>query len=111
MSTIKDIANLAGVSRGTVDRVLNKRGGVHPDTQAKVMEIDKNDPKYKNSEQLITLMNEEILNIQNALKRGYPYEEYNDFLSYGTEYVEKSISNTLRRDRSLLELILERDAL
>ena len=41
MSTIKDIANLAGVSRGTVDRVLNKRGGVHPDTQAKVMEIAK----------------------------------------------------------------------
>jgi len=41
MSTIKDIANLAGVSRGTVDRVLNKRGGVHPDTQARVMEIAK----------------------------------------------------------------------
>lgn len=77
----------------------------------RLKETDKNDPKYKNSEQLMALMSEEILNIQNTLKRGYPYEEYNDFLSYGTEYVEKSISNTLRRDKSLLELILERDAI
>jgi LacI family transcriptional regulator len=31
--TIKQIADLCGVSRGTVDRVLNKRGKVHPSTQ------------------------------------------------------------------------------
>ena len=62
--------------------------------ESRLKEADKNDPKYKNSEQLMTIMSEEILNIKNALKRGYPYEEYNDFLSYGTEYVEKSISNT-----------------
>jgi LacI family transcriptional regulator len=31
--TIKQIADLCGVSRGTVDRVLNKRGKVHPRTQ------------------------------------------------------------------------------
>lgn len=41
MSTIKDIAALAGVSRGTVDRVLNKRGGVHPATRERVLEITK----------------------------------------------------------------------
>lgn len=41
MSTIREIASLAGVSRGTVDRVLNKRGGVHPDTQARILEIAK----------------------------------------------------------------------
>ncbi|TCB70286.1 hypothetical protein E0H88_08755 [Acinetobacter sp. ANC 4216] len=79
--------------------------------ESRLKEADKNDPKYKNSEQLMTIMSEEILNIKNALKRGYPYEEYNDFLSYGTEYVEKSISNTLRRDKSLLELILVKDAI
>ena len=28
MATIKEIAELAGVSRGTVDRVLNHRGSV-----------------------------------------------------------------------------------
>ena len=39
MTTIKDIADLAGVSRGTVDRVLNNRGAVSPRTAEKVMEI------------------------------------------------------------------------
>ena len=41
MATIKEIAELAGVSRGTVDRVLNKRGAVNPKTEAKVLEIAK----------------------------------------------------------------------
>jgi LacI family transcriptional regulator len=39
MTTTKQIAHLAGVSRGTVDRVLNKRGSVNPGTAAKVREI------------------------------------------------------------------------
>lgn len=39
MTTIKDIADLAGVSRGTVDRVLNNRGEVSPKTARKIMEI------------------------------------------------------------------------
>ncbi|MFV0413229.1 MAG: LacI family DNA-binding transcriptional regulator, partial [Oscillospiraceae bacterium] len=39
MATIKQIAGLAGVSRGTVDRVLNNRGVVNPETAAKVREI------------------------------------------------------------------------
>lgn len=39
MATIKEIADLAGVSRGTVDRVLNKRGAVNPQTAAKIREI------------------------------------------------------------------------
>ena len=39
MATIKKIAELAGVSRGTVDRVLNNRGMVNPDTDRKVREI------------------------------------------------------------------------
>lgn len=79
--------------------------------ESRLKEVDKNDPKYKNSEQLMTIMSEEILNIKNALKRGYPYEEYNDFLSYGTEYIEKSISNTLRKNKPLLEKILEQSEL
>lgn len=39
MVTIKEIAKLAGVSRGTVDRVLNNRPGVKPDTEAEIRRI------------------------------------------------------------------------
>lgn len=39
MATIKEIAELAGVSRGTVDRVLNGRGAVSEQTERKVLEI------------------------------------------------------------------------
>ena len=41
MATIKDIAGLAGVSRGTVDRVLNNRGSVKPETAKKIEDIAK----------------------------------------------------------------------
>ena len=41
MATIKEIAELAGVSRGTVDRVLNNRGAVNADTREKILEIAK----------------------------------------------------------------------
>lgn len=39
MATMKQIAQLAGVSRGTVDRVLNKRGSVKEETALKITEI------------------------------------------------------------------------
>ncbi len=39
MATIKEIAALAGVSRGTVDRVLNHRGSVNPATAEKIKKI------------------------------------------------------------------------
>lgn len=39
MATIKEIAKLAGVSRGTVDRVLNNRPGVKPDTAEAIRHI------------------------------------------------------------------------
>lgn len=37
--TIKLIAELSGVSRGTVDRVLNNRPKVHPDKKEKVLQV------------------------------------------------------------------------
>lgn len=37
--TIKEIARLAGVSRGTVDRVLNNRGAVNPETETRIRKI------------------------------------------------------------------------
>ena len=42
MATMKEIAKLAGVSRGTVDRVLNNRGSVNPDTEKIIRDIIKN---------------------------------------------------------------------
>lgn len=41
MVTIKKIAELCGVSRGTVDRVLNKRGRVKPETEAMILAMAK----------------------------------------------------------------------
>jgi LacI family transcriptional regulator len=39
MATIREIAELAGVSRGTVDRVINKRGYVRPETKRRIQQI------------------------------------------------------------------------
>ncbi len=41
MLTIKQIAKIAGVSRGTVDRVLNNRGGVSHQTEQLIRDIAK----------------------------------------------------------------------
>ena len=41
MATIKEIAALAGVSRGTVDRVLNDRGAVNPETAERSEKLQK----------------------------------------------------------------------
>ena len=41
MAPIKEIALLAGVSRGTVDRVLNHRGSVNPETAERINRIAK----------------------------------------------------------------------
>ena len=40
MPTIKEIAEMAGVSRGTVDRVLNNRGSVNAQTAQRVAALD-----------------------------------------------------------------------
>lgn len=39
MITIREIAKLAGVSRGTVDRVINGRGGVAKEAEDRILEI------------------------------------------------------------------------
>ena len=53
MATIKEIAALAGVSRGTVDRVLNDRGAVNPETAEKIRKIAK-ELDYKENHNEIT---------------------------------------------------------
>jgi DNA-binding LacI/PurR family transcriptional regulator len=39
MLTLKQIAELAGVSRSTASRVLNNRSGVSPDVRERVLEV------------------------------------------------------------------------
>ena len=38
MVTIKQLAEVCGVSRGTVDRVLNNRGNVKPEKRKRVLD-------------------------------------------------------------------------
>ncbi len=40
-ATIKQIAEAAGVSRGTVDRVLHKRGSVNPEIEQRVLQLSR----------------------------------------------------------------------
>ncbi|MDO4471239.1 MAG: helix-turn-helix domain-containing protein, partial [Bacillota bacterium] len=37
--TVKEIAEIAGVSRGTVDRALKNRSGISPETKKKILKI------------------------------------------------------------------------
>ena len=37
--TIREIAEIAGVSRGTVDRALNKRGRINPEVAERILKI------------------------------------------------------------------------
>lgn len=46
--TIKEIAKLCGVSRGTVDRVLNNRGKVKPETREMILRIIEEEGYTKN---------------------------------------------------------------
>ena len=47
-TTVKDIAKLAGVSRGTVDRAINNKEGVSEKTRSRILEIAKSVQFKKN---------------------------------------------------------------
>lgn len=38
-ATLQEIADLAGATRGTVDRVLHNRGRVNPEAAARILKI------------------------------------------------------------------------
>ena len=54
---IKDVAERAGVSRGTVDRVLNGRGGVYEPVRERVLkaidELGYMSPREKHRQEII----------------------------------------------------------
>ncbi|MBQ9117202.1 MAG: helix-turn-helix domain-containing protein, partial [Clostridia bacterium] len=39
--TTTQLARICGVSQGTVDRALHNRGGINPETKARILEIAK----------------------------------------------------------------------
>lgn len=71
-ATIKDVAKEAGVSTGTVDRVINRKGNVAPKTEKKVLEAVKK-LNYKKSP-----IAKALVSSKNKIKIGvvFPYLEY-----------------------------------
>lgn len=88
--TIKDIAELAGVSRGTVDRVLHGRGGVSQKTAARIREmLEQYDYKPNMIASSLALKKKFVIAI---LVPGYQHE--NDFWfqpNHGIQEAERSI--------------------
>jgi len=47
--TMKEIASICDVSRGTVDRVLNNRGKVRPETAERILAVARSMPMITRS--------------------------------------------------------------
>lgn len=83
--TIKKIAELANVSRGTVDRVLNNRPGVKDDIRKKVKEIAEA-LEYKPN-----LIGKTLVNLKNPIKIGAIIApDYNPFVGEIKRGMEKA---------------------
>lgn len=119
MATMQEIAKLAGVSRGTVDRVLNNRDGVNEETKKKVLEIaelmDYQPNKAgvalaaqkKNIKIGILLYGEGNLFFED-MKQGF-IDRYNDLSLYGFSYVIKQSKSHVREQLVALDEILKED--
>ncbi len=118
MATIKEIATLAGVSRGTVDRVLNNRGSVSKETAKKVNEVA-NALSYKPNKAGLVLAAQKkniklgviIFSTSNPffadVLKGIE-EKADDLKSYNCAVIVKQISiNTTAQLKAIDELITE----
>lgn len=83
--TIQTIANLANVSRGTVDRVLNNRPGVKPETAQRVQDIIKALDYQPN------LLAKNLVNLKNQFKIAViMLPDYNPFVAEIRKGVEQA---------------------
>ena len=93
--TVKEIAQLAGVSRGTVDRALKNREGINPKTKQRILEIAKEyDYKpsiigkalvySKRSIKVSVILNSVGNEFFDEIKRGI-FDAVNEYSSYGIE--------------------------
>ena len=119
MATMKEIAQLAGVSRGTVDRVLNHRGAVNDDTRKKVLEIAEL-LKYQPNKAGIALAAQKkklkigilLFGIENPffdeVFQGF-HERAAELSIYGCTILEKQIPYSLDAQLSAIEELLKED--
>lgn len=120
--TIKQIAQFSGVSRGTVDRVLNNRGGVKKEVCDRVLKISKElgyepnilakalSDRTKSPKKIVVIINSQenpfyddvILGIE-AFKK--------EIVDYGTEIILKTLKGyDETRQIELLDLAIEDNA-
>lgn len=119
MITIKDIARLAGTSRGTVDRVLNKRGNVKPEVEQRVLEIVE-EYNYKSNpfaKALVSNKKYRIGVVINAKDNKFfddvlvgIHETINKYRTYGFEVVIREIKGYKESEQlNALDSILQND--
>ncbi|MCD8140768.1 MAG: LacI family DNA-binding transcriptional regulator [Planctomycetaceae bacterium] len=106
--TIKTIADLVGVSRGTVDRVLNNRPNVKPDKQQKVLDAIRTlNYKPNMAARALAMNNRKVrLGVLYPLWEGHFTEEISrgiadaqtDMRLYGVEIVTRQVAGTLPDD-------------
>lgn len=116
MTTIKEIADMAGVSRGTVDRVLNNRGLVRDETAERIRQIASALDYRPNRAGKILVNRKKALNVALILFRGEnPFfadvlsgakakaEELQD-MGITVSFYDTSIDNPEEQIRLLLDL-------
>ena len=80
--TVKQIAELANVSRGTVDRVLNNRSGVSEATRQKVLKIAEEQNITHAAEKLFitqSALNQQLLKLEKELGTPLFYRSRTDW--------------------------------
>jgi LacI family transcriptional regulator len=102
MVTSKNIADMAGVSRGTVDRVLNNRGNVKGTTKQKILEIVKLlDYKPNKAGQILVNQQKNIKIGCIIIDAANPYydellrginQKVEEYLSWGIEVVVRRVT-------------------
>ncbi|MCR5546686.1 MAG: LacI family DNA-binding transcriptional regulator [Lachnospiraceae bacterium] len=119
MATMQEIAKLAGVSRGTVDRVLNNRDGVNEETKKKVLEIADLVDYQPNKAGIALATQKKNIKIGILLYgEGNPFfedlktgisERYNDLSFYGFTYILKQSKSHVRDQIIALDEMLKED--
>ena len=104
MATMKDIANLAGVSTATVSYVLNKTKKVTPEVESRVLQvIEKTHYRPNTIAKSLRMRKTNIISVLAEDIRGLPVPEIVDGIS---EYMEQSEYQVLLSNLRLLDKLL-----